>query len=408
MLVGIATMGVNVVSTIGESSLDLYDKAVHKESISLFNRSSLSAWLNIAGITVGIALCGSTALLKKATSMGVKVHRIALTAHNVMAITSVSINLIGVGYKGYQLIEKYKKEGKVDIEDIVYLGTHLLFFVNSVVNVKLAKRLIESTQGDILRKIEAELRDDNLRQQYDYAKNKIDNGNRTVDNPAIIRQFRKFMINDFTTNNNCLLATFNGLFSVKNGKIKLNGITLLDPLLFIAMVGKGLLRGIDNMMHYDSDTHADQQTNVLTKLLETLLTDLYTSRNDLTTENIPAIPQFHSLIMELKKIDRSENILPIIFNTAVIILKNRNQLAYLVEGCRFVWDYVKLNMKEAGYELLSIGENRFSYNNNRVLELLFTTIFDAIDSMVQRFFNALQKYIETTRKKNITFSKCNK
>lgn len=390
-------MGVNVVSTIGKTSLDLYDKAAHKESISLFNRSSLSTWLNIAGITVGIALCGSTALLKKAASTGVKIHQIARSAHNVMAVTSVSINLIGVGYRGYQILEKYKNERKVDIEDIVYLGTHLLFFVNSVVNVKFAKELIESTQGDILRKIETELRDDNLRQQYYHAKNKIDNGNRIDNNAAIIRQFRKVTINDFTSNNNYLLITFNGLLNVENGKIKLNGITLLDPLLFVATVGKGLLRGINNMMHHESDTSADQQTNVLTKSLETLLTDLYMSRNDPSTDNIPEIPQFHSLIMELKRIDRSENILPFVFNTAVIILKNRNQLAYLVEGCRFVWDYVKLNMKESGYELLSIAGNRFSYNDNRILELLFATIFDAVDSMVQRFFNALRMYIEMTR-----------
>lgn len=390
-------MGVNVVSTIGKTSLDLYDKAAHKESISLFNRSSLSTWLNIAGITVGIALCGSTALLKKAASTGVKIHQIARSAHNVMAVTSVSINLIGVGYRGYQILEKYKNERKVDIEDIVYLGTHLLFFVNSVVNVKFAKELIESTQGDILRKIETELRDDNLRQQYYHAKNKIDNGNRIDNNAAIIRQFRKVTINDFTSNNNYLLTTFNGLLNVENGKIKLNGITLLDPLLFVATVGKGLLRGINNMMHHESDTSADQQTNVLTKSLETLLTDLYMSRNDPSTDNIPEIPQFHSLIMELKRIDRSENILPFVFNTAVIILKNRNQLAYLVEGCRFVWDYVKLNMKESGYELLSIAGNRFSYKDNRILELLFATIFDAVDSMVQRFFNALRMYIEMTR-----------
>lgn len=396
-LAGMAAMGVTGIWTIGKSSTELYDRAVHEESISPFNRNALSAWLGIAGSTVGIVLSGTTVLLKKAATAGLQVNRMATVAHDAMVITSISINLIGVGYKSFQILEKFKEQKRVDIEDIIYIGTHLLFFTHSVVNIKFAKQIIELTQGNILNKIETELRKDNLCQHYEFTKKKTDmgvNNDKIIEkDAAIIRWFKTITINDMMSNNN-LLTISNCLLSVERGKIKLNGITLLDPILFVAMIGKNLLKKI-NDCEDQLNTYTDQQTYTLTKLLEKLLSDLYTSRNYSSNEQPCIVPQFRSLIEELKKIDKSENILPFIFNIAVTILRSKNQLEYLVEGCRFVWDYIKINLKETGYQLST--ENN-SADNNKIMEHLFITIFDAVDLMIQDFFNALQQYIHMMRR----------
>ncbi|XP_043682173.1 uncharacterized protein LOC122635715 [Vespula pensylvanica] len=396
-LAGMAAMGVTGIWTIGKSSTELYDRAVHEESISPFNRNALSAWLGIAGSTVGIVLSGTTVLLKKAATAGLQVNRMATVAHDAMVITSISINLIGVGYKSFQILEKFKEQKRVDIEDIIYIGTHLLFFTHSVVNIKFAKQIIELTQGNILNKIETELRKDNLCQHYEFTKKKTDmgvNNDKIIEkDAAIIRWFKTITINDMMSNNN-LLTISNCLLSVERGKIKLNGITLLDPILFVAMIGKNLLKKI-NDCEDQLNTYTDQQTYTLTKLLEKLLSDLYTSRNYSSNEQPCIVPQFRSLIEELKKIDKSENILPFIFNIAVTILRSKNQLEYLVEGCRFVWDYIKINLKETGYQFST--ENN-SADNNKIMEHLFITIFDAVDLMIQDFFNALQQYIHMMRR----------
>ncbi|XP_047367665.1 uncharacterized protein LOC124956212 isoform X1 [Vespa velutina] len=395
----VATLVASGAWTFKTSSVKLYDMAVHQESIKPFNRNALSAWLGIAGSTVGIAICGSTILLKKAVAAGVTVNQLAMSTHDAMVITSISINLIGLGYESLHILGKYKQEKRVDIQDIIYLGTYLLFFTNSIINITFAKEIIELTQGDILRKIETELRDNNLHQYYEFKKMKSSiepNGNKMNQNAAIIRQLKTVTVNDFTSNNNYFVYTSNRLLSIEQGKIKLNGITLLDPLLFVAMIGKNLLKNINNCED-QSNTYIDQQ-NTLKKLLETLLTDLYLSRNDLNTECVPTIPQFRFLIEELKKIDNSENILSFIFNTAVTILNSGNKLAYLVEGCRFVWDYIKTNLIEAGFEKFLTAEYSSSYNNNNVMELFFITIFNAVDSMIQAYFNALQEYIRIIHK----------
>ncbi|KAF7383263.1 hypothetical protein HZH68_015112 [Vespula germanica] len=396
-LAGMAAMGVTGIWTIGKSSTELYDRAVHEESISPFNRNALSAWLGIAGSTVGIVLSGTTVLLKKAATAGLQVNRLAMSAHDAMVITSISINLIGVGYKSLQIFEKFKEQKKVDIEDIIYIGTHLLFFTHSVVNIKFAKQIIELTQGNILNKIETELRKDNLCQHYEFTKKKTDmgvNNDKIIEkDAAIIRWFKTITVNDMMSNNN-LLTISNCLLSIERGKIKLNGITLLDPILFVAMIGKNLLKKI-NDCEDQLNPYTDQQTYTLTKLLEKLLSDLYASRNYSSNEQPYIVPQFRPLIEELKKIEKSENILPFIFNIALTILRSKNQLEYLVEGCRFVWDYIKINLKEAGYQL-STKDN--SANNNKIMEHLFITIFDAVDLMIQDFFNALQQYIHMMRR----------
>ncbi|KAL2713305.1 uncharacterized protein V1478_017003 [Vespula squamosa] len=397
-LAGVATASTSGVWTIGKYSAELYDRAVHEESISPFNSNALSAWLGIAGSTVGIVLCGSTVLLKKFAKAGLQVNQLAKSAHDAMVITNISINLIGIGYKSFQILQKYKEEKRIDIEDIIYVGTHILFFTHSVVNIKFAKQIIELTQGNILKKIETELREDNLHQQYELAKKKGDigiNSNKIENDAAITRWFKTITVNGIMSNND-LLALSNCLLSIEKGKIKLNGITLLDPILFVAMIGKNFLKEINNLEDL-SNPCANPQTYTLTNLLEKLLSDLYTSRNCLSSEQIPAVSQFRFFIEDLKNINRAENILPFIFNIAVTILRSNNQLGYLVEACRFVWDYIKRNMKEMGCEMFLSAEDSPASNNN-IVEHLFITVFDAVDSMVQHFFNALQQYIYMMRK----------
>ncbi|XP_043488809.1 uncharacterized protein LOC122515498 [Polistes fuscatus] len=391
---GMTAMTAQGVWTIGKCSSELYDKTIHDESISPFDQNNLSAWLGIAGCTVGLVFQGSTVLLRKAAAEGIMVSRVATTAYDIMIVTNVSINLIGVGYKSVQIYNKYKESERVDIQDIFYLGTHVLFFMNSVINIKFANDVIRQTQGLVLKEFEQNLRDENLLKRYEYAQKKAStefNTNKIEENAAIIRNFKYYTIDDVTgTSNNSFATPSSFSLNFVEGKLKLNGITLLDPMSLVVTLGKTFLRNIK-----ESNSQSTEDTHSLIKILEMLLTNFYKSNDCQSETKLPVVEDFKMIIDELKRIKNSKDILIFIFNTSVTILKSKNKIEFLVEGCRYVWDYVKQNMREAGYEIFTTSENSYDHNSCiNYMRCLFVSIFDAVDLMVQRFFNALQQYVK--------------
>ncbi|KAI4499130.1 hypothetical protein M0802_005713 [Mischocyttarus mexicanus] len=393
---GMAAMGVQGTWTAAKCATDLYDKGAHDESISPFDRNNLSSWLGLVGFTVGVTFIGSTVLLKNAAAEGVAVSRAAMMAYDIILVSNISINLVGVGNKTYEIYNKYNESGKIDTIDIVYLGTHLLFFMNSVINIKFAKDIIDITQGEVLKEFEKNLRDDNLRQHYEYAKKKANmefNENKMEENAAVIRNIKTYYkMNDLieAPNNSWITRLISSLY-FEEGKLTLNGIVLIDPMSVVVTIGIQFLKNINKS---NSQTTIDN-SHSLTKLLEMLLTNLYTSNDCPSTSRIPIVNDFECIINELKNINNSVDILPFIFNTAVTILKSKNKIELLVEACRFIWDYIKEHMKNEGYDIFNNSEN--SNNNSNFIyymESLFHAIFEAVDSMVQRFFNALQQYIK--------------
>ncbi|KAI4482218.1 hypothetical protein M0804_008769 [Polistes exclamans] len=393
---GTAAMTAQGVWTIGKCSSELYDKSIHDESISPFDQSNLSAWLGIAGCTVGLIFKGSTVLLQKAAAEGILVSRVATTAYDVMVVTNISINLIGVGYKSVQIYNKYKESKRVDIQDIFYFGTHVMFFMNSVINIKFANDVIRETQGLVLKEFERNLRDMNLRQRYEYAQKKAStelNTNEIEENAAIIQQFKCYTINDVMgTSNNSFDTPSSFSLNFVGGKLMLNGTTLLDPMSLVVTLGATFLRSINES---NSQSTEDTHTHSLIKILEMLLTNFYKSNNCRSKRKLPVVKDFKIIINELKRIRNSKDILIFIFNTAVTIIKSKNKIEFLVEGCRYALDYLKQNMKEAGYKIFTTSEDSYEDENSiNYMRCLFVSILEAVDSMTQRFFDALQQYIK--------------
>ncbi|KAK2581971.1 hypothetical protein KPH14_002411 [Odynerus spinipes] len=332
-MAGLVTTGVSSAWNLAICSADLYDRQIHKESINPLNGSCLSSWLGIAGITIGISAIAGSGLIKQTVIDGAKVGTIAKTAYNTVLIGNISINLIGLGYKGMQIYNKFQEGKHIDIEDVVYFGTHLLFFMNSVINIQFAEDIIYSTQGEILKNFEANLRDNNLRERYNDIRNKAAADypmNKTAQNAAVIRYIKKVDIKNMSQTplyDNCLLTIKRSEY-FKNYKLNINGISLLDPVTFVADIIKGYFNQTKETFKDRSNSHSVDERSQITKVLEMLLSDLYTSR-DCPKKNIPTTPDFNSIIEELKKIKGAGDLLPFIFNIAVVLLKNSNRIRYM-------------------------------------------------------------------------------
>ncbi|XP_014613408.1 PREDICTED: uncharacterized protein LOC106791912, partial [Polistes canadensis] len=184
-LAGIATTGVSSAWTFGRSIYQLYDRSSHRESVSLSNRNALSAWLGIAGCTMGIAMSGGSIFLSRAAQAGRDIGLVARTAYNTTVICNMSINLVGLGYNGFNIVEKYQNENRIDWSDVFFFTTHAMFFGNTILGMQFAHDVINTSQGNVMRDYEATLRSKRHRKAYNRIKR-----NATSD-AEVVRYVRK-------------------------------------------------------------------------------------------------------------------------------------------------------------------------------------------------------------------------
>ncbi|XP_043493321.1 uncharacterized protein LOC122518442 [Polistes fuscatus] len=182
-LAGIATTGVSSAWTFGRSIYQLYDRSSHRESLS--DRNALSAWLGIAGCTMGIAMSGGSIFLSKAAQAGQDIGLVARTAYNATVICNMSINLVGLGYNGFNIVEKYQNENRIDWSDVFFFTTHAMFFGNTVLGMQFAHDVINTSRGNVMRDYEATLRSKRHRKAYNRIKR-----NATSD-AEVVRYVRK-------------------------------------------------------------------------------------------------------------------------------------------------------------------------------------------------------------------------
>ncbi|CAK9802013.1 hypothetical protein ANTPLA_LOCUS3046 [Anthophora plagiata] len=150
IIAGAVYTGISGSWIVGRNSQKLVDLATHKQSIHLTNKNALSAWLGISSSILAFGTSGGTMLLSKAITSGNTITAAARLAYNSVLLSNLTVNGIGIVFQGYCLINKYQRQKEIDILDVIVFTSHVLFFSNTLMNVRLAGELIQTSQGQLL------------------------------------------------------------------------------------------------------------------------------------------------------------------------------------------------------------------------------------------------------------------
>ncbi|XP_043281340.1 uncharacterized protein [Venturia canescens] len=231
--------GVGGAWSFGRSTQHLIDRGLHDESISpTADKSTFSAWMGIAGGAVGLAATGSSALLSRAVRTGTTVSRAATLTYDVVLVGNLVVNGVGLSFKSYDIYTAYKEGRDVSAVDVGMLVGHMFFFGNSVMNIRFARTIIESSQAQLLKDYEASLRSNRHRKEFQrMARNTRAAGTNDISsNEEIIRGINKISNKDdffqAMVRNRKSLSASNARAAFSDGKVTVNSILTIDPIEF--------------------------------------------------------------------------------------------------------------------------------------------------------------------------------
>nr|CAD7197667.1 unnamed protein product [Timema douglasi] len=143
----------------------LVDKGNHGQSIGLKDSEARSCYLTIVGGALGMASGAGVKLVSRMAQNGEvmsKAGRILVTALNM---SSLAANGAGVLNSLILMRERYKSGDLTNLE-IFQFASQVLFFTNSLINIKTANAIIKDNQKVVLNEFEASLRSNKHRRMY--------------------------------------------------------------------------------------------------------------------------------------------------------------------------------------------------------------------------------------------------
>ncbi|CAL7948439.1 unnamed protein product [Xylocopa violacea] len=387
---GIAT-GISGAWTIGRSTQNLVDKSCHEES--LFDRDAFPSWLAIGGSTVGLAASGGSVLLTAATKNGVAVGTATQLAYNSLVLTNVGINGVGVTYQAYCMYEKYQDGDTIQTLDVVFLGAHILFLGNAVINLQFAGELIESTQGKVLDDYRASIRSKNHRKQFNRIKRKAaaNNVDKISENAEVIQYINKKL--DFQAKNMNNIQNLEtgknqiGTTLYKGEKLKINNVSLINPMKFIEILLKcdrSFFHGND----FESTSYSTENgdaTDMFLKLKDLLLTLL----GKIGNVHIPEITKFYHTLNDMKYLNSAQTILYFIFKISTALANQSSCLEYVDRALHFIWNYIIESLKETCSGAFCFSDKKMQNNLNKMI----LALTDHVDDVVRELLPAFAKYI---------------
>ncbi|XP_076293336.1 uncharacterized protein LOC143215256 [Lasioglossum baleicum] len=357
----------------------LVDRSAHEESICPSEGAALSAWFGITSSVLGIGSNGGTMLLLKAIAKGSSISNAAKIAFDSLLISNLTVNGCGIVFQGYRLIDEYQTNKRVDIFDIVMFSSQVLFFSNSLLNMKLANELIGTSNGTILEKFKNMLRFERLEQQY----NKIIG--KDVSKRIIHRLTRMSNVKDFLANHDITLQFGSGV-------LVLNGIRLIDPY----FVAERLLI---------SGAIAIKTSGTGSLLTKTIVTELKSIFVQLVTEFISQLPSalneqsedFNQLLVvfnEMAEMNNGTELLKMIFKISTRMLSGELNSAKLLQyAILFVWEYCKANVIQIDKDKCSpLQGSSVLYN---LLTKIVTNLADFIDQLADNMYSAFYSYMSS-------------
>jgi len=367
------------------------------------DKEAFPHYLGIAGTAFGLGAVGGSVIISNVAARGMTINTFTRMAFNTIQGGNLVLNGIGLIYQSYCMIDKYKKEKTVSFGDALNLATHVMFFYGSVVKIQFASDIIESTQGRIIDDYKETLRNRRIRKKYNrVARNAAENNIcKMSENAEVIRYIKHrqelLSSNQAVTNgSNRTLdsnASRNIVWSCERGRLRVNGIILLDPIDFVTrLIKAGILLEKDQNNSFSSQNYADDSTvDQLARVLCDLLSKLYISDDCPKNVKLPIIPDFEPLLREMRFMRIDEDSLQMIFKISVKLMKrSKNMNDFLFQSFTFIWQYCKTNLKQWGMSYYTQ-----SVSGSNILRKIIFAIFHAIDMMLDNLYEAFAMYINS-------------
>lgn len=127
----------------------LYDRATHSQSIDISDADARSCWLSIVGSSLGFAQGRMVSSMTEAAKAGEVLNKAGRIAFVIIQTGSLTLSGIGIIHSLADLIDKTERNQLTSL-DVFQFSTSILFFTNSLVNVKTASTIIKEVQHDII------------------------------------------------------------------------------------------------------------------------------------------------------------------------------------------------------------------------------------------------------------------
>ncbi|XP_076764808.1 uncharacterized protein LOC143431751 [Xylocopa sonorina] len=391
---GLVYGGVSGSWIIGRSTQKLVDLATHEQSIAPINKDALPAWLGIGSTVLALGANGGTVLLSKAVKEGSSVGTGAKIAYNSMVVSNLTVNGIGIAYQGYRLFDKYQAEKEVGIFDLVIFTSHVLFFGNAVISVKLAGELLNTSRGSIFERFQNTLRFNRLSKEF----NRIYNGDSVQNESGGIVYKIVNVVNKEDFLNGFGTTRWTEQFSMKysDGNIVINNRIFLDPITFTGHLLTVGLVGY-KLMQPNSSLVVNDVIVPLKVLLKGLLKDYY-AKEGFPYVNLPDVRYLNNIFQEIRYTNNAADVLTKIFKITLIVVKHCNDpRQFLFEAIYFLWTYCKANLKE--YDANSANKTKMYDTLTNIVNFLY----ECIDELEYELFAAFYTYITNTQTKALNF-----
>ncbi|KAL6444027.1 hypothetical protein ACFW04_001757 [Cataglyphis niger] len=400
---GLVASGASGIWTFARSSQQLADRKNHKESIDILNKEALPHWLGIAGTVFGFGSLGGSAALSKAAASGKTIPSFAKVAFNTVQGGNLFLNGAGIVYQGYYMIDKYMTDKTISRIDALNLAIHIMFFAGAVVKIQFANDIIESTQGKVINDYKDTLRKKNLRKKFNRVMRKAAERNmcKISENAEVIEYIKHreqlLPVNQSASQsvNQPAAQTDNTphniIWSFEQGKLKVNGFILLDPIEYVVRLMKSDVFKENYKNNPSGSQNYDSTVDQLKEVFSELLSKFYMSDACPRTMNLPIIPDFEPLLKDMGCMKINEECLKKLFKIVEKLMNHsKNKEDFLLMAFAFVWQYCKANLKLWKNDLHDRIQSNSDFN---ILQKIVIVVFEAIDMIVNNLCSAFAEYI---------------
>ncbi|XP_011252354.2 uncharacterized protein LOC105248951 [Camponotus floridanus] len=409
VITGIAAAGISSIWTIGRSSQQLVDRAIHEESN--LDKEALPHWLSIFGTTFGLAAVGGSAALSRAVGQGKTIPTFVKAVFNTVQGGNIVFNGAGVIYQGYDIVDKYMTESQIDRVGMLNFAIHVMFFASTVVKIQFANDIINNTQVKIINDYKETLRKKNLRKKFNRVARKAAANNtcKISENADVINYIRhreqisanqsvnqsaNQPVNQSVTHGQINNIQSHIVWSYEQGKLKVNGVILFEPIEYVVRLMKSDIFNEIRQNNPSSQNNGDNDiADSLKEVFSDLLSKFYASDACPKSKNLPLLPDFEPLLKDMSSVRiNTKSLKKLFIIVEKLMRRSRNKDDFLFMAFILVWQYCKANLEKWGiYTKDRIQSNSGSDILQRII---ITAVWEAIDMILDNLCSAFVRYIE--------------
>ncbi|XP_078037683.1 uncharacterized protein LOC144470442 [Augochlora pura] len=372
---------------IGRNIARLKDRKDHKESISPINGDALSAYIGIAGTALTMGTAGGNILLSQAVAKGVSISNGARVAYNSLLLGNLTVGGVGIIYEGLRLIDQYQTQKEVNIVDVMLFSSHVLFFSNAIISVKLAGELLGNSKGTVLEKFKNFLRSNRFEQEYAKTVGDKKSSTASVHTLEIITNASDFLTKFTNIVENPIVQSI-----FIDGIALVNGITFIDPLIVAVQL---LTKCQDQVPTLTSESSSVNIVNGLMTLANKLYGEFSSSQSKSKKQSCN-VKKYRNMFNEIAVLEDPTKIFHMLFFAGLKMAQSRTEfLNGMLDAIEFLWNYAKGNLEKNMKQSCSpVKGNSILY---KLLSKIIANLFESLDEFVYALRSAFYTYMTNNK-----------